>query len=166
MKYGLSIFPTDYAIHPTDLGRPLEERGVEALWVVVVTGNHHHVSARLADAHEEAIYEPFGLGGWIAAIEHVSRVKDEIDCLTFDELREMLENSLHLVESLDAFPSAANVPIARVDNLHGPPSGAREGIFAKARKVGEGGRKRSWRSAGGGNPKRDQPGRARARGRE
>ena len=42
----------------------------------------------------------------------------------------MLENSLHLVESLDAFPSPANVPIARVDNLHGPPSGAGERIFA------------------------------------
>ena len=33
MRYGAFIFATDYAIRPDDLGRALEERGFESLWV-------------------------------------------------------------------------------------------------------------------------------------
>jgi len=33
MKYGLTIFPTDYSIHPAELAIAAEERGFESLWV-------------------------------------------------------------------------------------------------------------------------------------
>jgi probable F420-dependent oxidoreductase len=39
MHYGLMIFPTDYAIHPSELGRAAEERGFESLWVA----EHSHI---------------------------------------------------------------------------------------------------------------------------
>ncbi len=39
MHYGLTIFPTDYSIHPADLGRAAEERGFESLWVA----EHSHI---------------------------------------------------------------------------------------------------------------------------
>ena len=39
MKFGFCIFPTDYAMHPADLGRALEERGFESLWVA----EHTHI---------------------------------------------------------------------------------------------------------------------------
>jgi probable F420-dependent oxidoreductase len=39
MKYGATIFPTDYSMHPVALGRALEERGFESLWVA----EHSHI---------------------------------------------------------------------------------------------------------------------------
>lgn len=39
MKFGFCIFPTAYAMHPADLGRALEERGFESLWVA----EHTHI---------------------------------------------------------------------------------------------------------------------------
>jgi len=39
MKYGLCLFPTDYAMHPTDVGRALEERGFESIWLA----EHTHI---------------------------------------------------------------------------------------------------------------------------
>jgi probable F420-dependent oxidoreductase len=39
MKYGLTTFPTDYSIHPAELGRAAEERGFESLWVA----EHSHI---------------------------------------------------------------------------------------------------------------------------
>jgi probable F420-dependent oxidoreductase len=39
MKYGLTIFPTDYSIHPAELGREAEARGFESLWVA----EHSHI---------------------------------------------------------------------------------------------------------------------------
>jgi probable F420-dependent oxidoreductase len=39
MKYGVTIFPTDYSIHPAELGRAAEERGFESLWVA----EHSHI---------------------------------------------------------------------------------------------------------------------------
>jgi len=39
MHIGLAIFPTDYSIHPCDLGRAIEERGFESLWVA----EHSHI---------------------------------------------------------------------------------------------------------------------------
>ncbi len=41
MHYGATIFPTDYGMHPADLGRALEERGFESLWVA----EHSHIPA-------------------------------------------------------------------------------------------------------------------------
>ena len=41
MHYGLSIFPTDSSIHPSDLARAAEERGFESLWVA----EHSHIPA-------------------------------------------------------------------------------------------------------------------------
>jgi probable F420-dependent oxidoreductase len=39
MKFGLAIFPTDYAITMTELGPAVEERGFESLWVA----EHTHI---------------------------------------------------------------------------------------------------------------------------
>ena len=41
MKYGIVMFPTDYAIRPDDLARATEERGFESLWVP----EHTHIPA-------------------------------------------------------------------------------------------------------------------------
>jgi probable F420-dependent oxidoreductase len=41
MKLGVSIFPTEYAFHPAELGRAIEERGLESLWVA----EHTHIPA-------------------------------------------------------------------------------------------------------------------------
>jgi len=39
MKFGATIFFTDYAITPAELGRALEERGFESLWAP----EHSHI---------------------------------------------------------------------------------------------------------------------------
>ncbi len=39
MKFGIAIFPTDYAISMTELGPAVEERGFESLWVA----EHSHI---------------------------------------------------------------------------------------------------------------------------
>jgi probable F420-dependent oxidoreductase len=41
MNFGISMFPTDYAIRPDELARALEERGFESLWVP----EHTHIPA-------------------------------------------------------------------------------------------------------------------------
>jgi probable F420-dependent oxidoreductase len=41
MEFGVVMFPTDYAIAPDELGRALEERGFESLWVP----EHTHIPA-------------------------------------------------------------------------------------------------------------------------
>ncbi|PYM90571.1 MAG: LLM class F420-dependent oxidoreductase [Candidatus Rokuibacteriota bacterium] len=41
MHFGVSMFPTDYAIRPDELARALEERGFESLWVP----EHTHIPA-------------------------------------------------------------------------------------------------------------------------
>src|SRR6266581_1445219 len=41
MKFGIAIFPTDYAISMTELAPALEERGFESLWVA----EHSHIPA-------------------------------------------------------------------------------------------------------------------------
>ena len=33
MKFGISMFPADYAIHPSELAREVEARGFESLWM-------------------------------------------------------------------------------------------------------------------------------------
>jgi probable F420-dependent oxidoreductase len=42
MKYGLTIFPTDYSIQPAELARAAEERGFESLWFP----EHSHIPAK------------------------------------------------------------------------------------------------------------------------
>ena len=32
MKFGIAMFPTDYSITPSELGRAVEEHGLESLW--------------------------------------------------------------------------------------------------------------------------------------
>ncbi len=44
MKFGVAIFPTEYAMHPAALGAALEERGFESLWVA----EHSHIPASRA----------------------------------------------------------------------------------------------------------------------
>ncbi len=39
MLYGATIFPTAYAMHPSELGKALEERNFESLWVA----EHSHI---------------------------------------------------------------------------------------------------------------------------
>jgi probable F420-dependent oxidoreductase len=41
MQYGLSIFPTEYSIHPATLGREAEARGFESLFIT----EHTHIPA-------------------------------------------------------------------------------------------------------------------------
>src|SRR4051794_11401939 len=41
MKFGIAMFPTDYAVDPATLGRLVEERGFESLWVP----EHIHIPA-------------------------------------------------------------------------------------------------------------------------
>src|ERR1041385_5207748 len=41
MKFGIAIFPTDYAIPMTELAPAVEERGFESLWVA----EHSHIPA-------------------------------------------------------------------------------------------------------------------------
>jgi len=41
MHFGMTIFPTEYTVHPQRLGPMLEERGFESLWVA----EHSHIPA-------------------------------------------------------------------------------------------------------------------------
>lgn len=56
MRIGISNFPTSYSIHATDLGRALEERGFESLFVV----EHTHIPASRET--------PYPLGGDLPSI--------------------------------------------------------------------------------------------------
>jgi len=56
MHIGISNFPTDYSMRATDLGRALEERGFESLWVV----EHTHIPASRET--------PYPLGGDLPSI--------------------------------------------------------------------------------------------------
>src|SRR5919197_989106 len=47
MLFGASIFATEYAMHPAPLGRALEERGFESLWVP----EHTHIPSSLRSAY-------------------------------------------------------------------------------------------------------------------
>ena len=73
MQIGVSTFPTDYSMHPTALGRALEARGFDSLWVV----EHTHIPASrkspyplggdLPSIYWEA-YEPFTYLAQVAAV--------------------------------------------------------------------------------------------------
>ena len=41
MKYGVTIFPTEYSIHPAELAKAAEDRAFESLWVA----EHSHIPA-------------------------------------------------------------------------------------------------------------------------
>ncbi len=77
MQIGVSTFPTDYSIRPTVLGRALEERGFDSVWVV----EHTHIPASrktpyppggdLPSIYWES-YEPFTYLAQVAAVtEHL-----------------------------------------------------------------------------------------------
>jgi probable F420-dependent oxidoreductase len=73
MRIGVSTFPTDYAISAVELGRELEARGFDSLWVV----EHTHIPASrrtpyppggdLPSIYWEA-YEPFTYLAQVAAV--------------------------------------------------------------------------------------------------
>jgi probable F420-dependent oxidoreductase len=73
MKIGLGLFPTDYSMRPAPLGRALEERGFESLFVVEHT--HNPASRRtpypaggpLPSIYWES-YEPFTFLAQVAAV--------------------------------------------------------------------------------------------------
>ena len=41
MDFGVTMFPTDYAIHPDELAKELEDRGFESYW----SPEHTHIPA-------------------------------------------------------------------------------------------------------------------------
>ena len=73
MQIGVSTFPTDYSIPAVALGRALEERGFDSVWVV----EHTHIPASrkspyppggdLPSIYWEA-YEPFTFLAQVAAV--------------------------------------------------------------------------------------------------
>jgi len=73
MQIGVMTFPTNYSIHPTALGRALEDRGFDSVWVV----EHTHIPASrktpypvggdLPSIYWEA-YEPFTYLAQVAAV--------------------------------------------------------------------------------------------------
>jgi probable F420-dependent oxidoreductase len=73
MQIGVMTFPTNYSIHPTALGRALEARGFDSVWVV----EHTHIPASrktpypvggdLPSIYWEA-YEPFTYLAQVAAV--------------------------------------------------------------------------------------------------
>jgi probable F420-dependent oxidoreductase len=73
MDFGLSIFPTDYSIHPARLGQEAEERGFESLFIT----EHTHIPAsrrtpwpgggELPSIYWES-YEPFTALAMAAAV--------------------------------------------------------------------------------------------------
>ncbi len=79
MDVGLSIFPTDYSIHPTKLAREAEARGFESLFVV----EHTHIPASrktpypmggdLPSIYWET-YEPFVYLAQVAAVTEKLKV--------------------------------------------------------------------------------------------
>jgi len=54
MEYGLSYFPTDYSIHPSELARAAEERGFESVWFT----EHSHIPVSPATPGPPAEGEP------------------------------------------------------------------------------------------------------------
>jgi alkanesulfonate monooxygenase SsuD/methylene tetrahydromethanopterin reductase-like flavin-dependent oxidoreductase (luciferase family) len=43
LKFGISLFFTEYSMTPTDLARELEQRGFESVW----SGEHSHIPAAM-----------------------------------------------------------------------------------------------------------------------
>ncbi len=71
MKFGISMFPTDYAIHPAELAREVEGRGFESLWMPGAyphPGKQAHARARrrgpagILLAHVRPVRRPYGRG--------------------------------------------------------------------------------------------------------
>lgn len=79
MKIGIGLFPTDYSMRPAPLGRALEERGFESLFVV----EHTHIPASrktpypaggpLPSIYWES-YEPFTFLAQVAAVTETLQV--------------------------------------------------------------------------------------------
>ena len=102
-----------------NVDEPGEQRpGVEPKRVVVIAGNDDHLRSAATDADHEPVHELLRLRGRIPAFEDVPGVEDEVDGVLLDEGRELVEHGLQLVEALNPLPSAADVPVARVDDLH------------------------------------------------
>jgi probable F420-dependent oxidoreductase len=79
MKVGLGLFPTDYSMRPAPLGRALEQRGFESLFVV----EHTHIPASrrtpypaggpLPSIYWES-YEPFTFLAQVAAVTETLQI--------------------------------------------------------------------------------------------
>ena len=95
-----------------------QRTGVQPERIVVVAGDDEHLRSAAPHADQEPVHELLRLGRRVAALEDVPGVEDEVDRLLLDEGREMVEHGLQLVEALDSLPSAADVPVAGVDDLH------------------------------------------------
>src|SRR6202035_3145238 len=92
-----------------------QRTGVQPERIVVVAGDDEHLRSGSTHADQEPIHELLRLRRWVSAFEDIPGVEDEVDGLLFDEGREMFQHSLQLVEALDPLPSAAHMPVARVD---------------------------------------------------
>jgi hypothetical protein len=104
-------------LHVDELGE--QRAGVQPERIVVVAGDDEHLGSASAYANQKSVHELLRLGGRVPAFEDVPGVEDEVDGFPFDESREVIEHSLQLVEALDALPSAADVPVACVNDPHG-----------------------------------------------
>ena len=96
-----------------------QRTGVQPERIVVVAGDDDHLRSGSPHADQEPVDELLRLGRRVAALEDVPGMEDEVDGVPLDEGREMVEHGLQLVEALDPLPSAADVPVAGVDDLHG-----------------------------------------------
>ena len=117
-----------------------QRAGVQPERIVVVAGDDEHLRSASPHADQEPVHELLRLGRRVAAFEDVPGVEDEVDRLLFNEGREVLEHGLQLVEALDPLPSAADMPVAGVDDLHGR---RLQGLAAAPRRRGQ----RSWRGS-------------------
>jgi len=88
MHYGVCIFPTDYAIHPAEIGKAAEERGFESLWFP----EHTHIPASRATPYPPGgelpkeyshTHDPFIALGMAAAVTKKLRLATGI-CLVIE----------------------------------------------------------------------------------
>jgi len=88
MKFGITMFPTDYAISPTELGKAVEDLGFESLWFP----EHTHIpTSRLspwpggAELPKEYshTFDPFVALGAVAAVTKTLRLGTGI-CLVIE----------------------------------------------------------------------------------
>jgi alkanesulfonate monooxygenase SsuD/methylene tetrahydromethanopterin reductase-like flavin-dependent oxidoreductase (luciferase family) len=73
MKWGVNLFVTEYTLPPDELGREVEARGFESLWVA----EHTHIPVARSDARALArdywyAYDPFL--ALVAAASSTSRI--------------------------------------------------------------------------------------------
>lgn len=107
MKFGIAIFPTDYAISMTELAPLLEERGFESLWVA----EHTHIPA-------EKPYPKDRFGGELP--KHYWHTLDPFVALTAAALAtKTLKVGTGVCLSIERDPIVTAKSVASVDHVSG-----------------------------------------------